>query len=293
MRYAEAAALLGVAALWGGSFVFQRVLVPVYGPVPLTFLRLGFAGVFLVGFAVVRRKPVVQWRKIGLLALLAVASAAAPYTLFAFGARTLSSAVLSVLNATAPMFGAVFAAVWLAERLRPWQIAGLFLGSAGVVVSSRAWESELPKGSMLAVGACLLAAACYGLYGVGVQRSRSQFTPLELATASQALGAVVLLGPTAAMGPSFSLDRNMALAAAFGVLCSGVPFLIYAWLLGRLGATRALTVTFLIPVFGYLWGFLLLGEHLAIANWAGGVLILLGTYCVTKTERVLASESVT
>ncbi|MGE0001136.1 MAG: DMT family transporter [Fimbriimonadaceae bacterium] len=293
MRYAEAAALLGIAALWGGSFVFQRVLAPVYGPVPLTFFRLGFAGLFLIGFALVRRQPVVQWPRIGQLALLAVVSAAAPYTLFAFGAKTLSSAVLSVLNATAPMFGAVFAAVWLAERLSPWQIAGLFLGGAGVVVSSRAWESGLPPGSLLAVGACLLAAACYGLYGIGVQRSRSRFTPLELATASQAIGAVLLLAPTAATGPRFLLDRNLALAAAFGVLCSGVPFLIYTWLLGRLGATRALTVTFLIPVFGSLWGFLLLGERLAIAHWAGGALILLGTYYVTRRERDPVAEPVT
>jgi drug/metabolite transporter (DMT)-like permease len=282
VRHAETGALVGMAALWGGSFVFQRALVPVYGPVPLTFLRLLFAGLFLAAVSAARRKTVVRWPKLGVLMVFALLSTAVPYTLFAFGAKTLSTAVLSVLNATAPMFGAAFAAVWLRERLRPWQAAGLLVGSAGVAVAGSVWDKGLPAGSLLAVGACLAASACYGLYGVAVQRNRAEMGPLELATAGQALGAVAMAGPALAVWPAVALDGHLAAAVAFGVLCSGVPFLLYTWLLSRVGPTRALTVTFLIPVFGALWGSLLLHEALTQGHWIGGATILLGTYLVTR-----------
>lgn len=284
MRPAEVAALVAMAALWGGSFVFQRVLVPVFGPWALTFVRLAFAGAFLVAVALWRKEPALRLSRIGVLAGLSALGAAAPYVLFAFGASTLSTALLAVLNATAPMFGAMFAAIWLAERLSWLRSAGLLVGIAGVAVSGQVWSAGLPARSHLAVAACLLAAACYGLYGIAVRRSPKPMEPLELAAGSQALGAVWLAVPSALTRPERVEAWHLALAALFGVLCSGVPFLLYTWLLGRVGPTRALTVTFLIPVFGALWGYLVLHEGLTWSNWVGGVLILAGTYMVTRKE---------
>jgi drug/metabolite transporter (DMT)-like permease len=70
--------------------------------------------------------------------------------------------------------------------------------------------------------------------------------------------------------------------AALGVLASGVAFLIYFRLMLDVGATRALTVTFLVPLFAFLWGALFLGETLTLGIAAGGVLILAGTLLVTR-----------
>ena len=224
MRPAETASLFAMAALWGGSFVFQRALVPLYGPVPLTFLRLAFAGAFLLVVARASRRPVVLRQRFWLLLGLGLLTSAVPYTLFAFGAKTLSSALLAVMNATAPMFGAVCSAVWLAERLRPLQAVGLFVGAAGVAVVSEAWTA------------------------------------------------------------SVTAEAGLAIAAVFGVTCSALPFLLYTWLLNRVGPTRALTVTFLIPVFGALWGWAVMQERVSPVQFAGGAVILLGTYLVTRRQ---------
>jgi drug/metabolite transporter (DMT)-like permease len=285
MRTAETASLLAMAALWGGSFVFQRALVPLYGPVPLTFLRLFFAGSFLLLVAWASRRPLPFAKGFWLLLGIGLLTSAVPYTLFAFGAKTLSSALLAVMNATAPMFGAVFSVIWLAERLRPVQIVGLLVGTAGVAVVSEAWTAQVTAEAWTAIVACLLAAACYGLSGVVMKRRGGGLSALDLAIGGQAMGAVALLGPAAATWPAqATFDGRLAVAAVFGVTCSALPFLLYTWLLNRVGPTRALTVTFLIPVFGALWGWAILAETIHPVQLVGGAVILVGTYLVARRE---------
>jgi len=70
---------------------------------------------------------------------------------------------------------------------------------------------------------------------------------------------------------------------ALAILASGVAFLLYFRLIADVGATRALTVTYLIPLFGVLWGWIFLGETLPAAALAGGALILAGTVLVTRS----------
>ncbi len=283
MKPIETTSLFAMAALWGGSFVFQRTLVPLLGPLPLTFLRLLFAGAVLIAVAVAQRRQVPVRSRFGILVVVALLTSAVPYSLFAFGAKSLSTALLSVLNATAPMFGAAFAAIWLRERLTPVQGLGLLLGAAGVGVVGEVWSSQVGAGFALAVLACLVAAACYGLSGIVIKRHAEGLSALDLALGGQALGALLLALPAASQWPAQPVPpRAFAEAAAFGVLCSALPFLLYTWLLARVGPTRALTVTFLIPVFGALWGWTLLREPLHPVQFVGGGVILLGTYLVAR-----------
>ncbi|MCW5937206.1 MAG: DMT family transporter [Fimbriimonadaceae bacterium] len=292
MRPAETASLLSMAALWGGSFVFQRALVPVFGPIPLTFLRLAFAGSFLLIFAAVRGKRFPLKSRLGFLFGIGLLSSAVPYSLFAFGATKLSAALLGVLNATAPMFGALFAALWLRERLTALQATGLVVGAGGVAIVSEAWTANLRDGSTLAILACLLASACYGLSGIVMKLNAKGLGSLELATGGQVFGALALALPAAILWPRAAPvpPADFGLAAAFGAFCSALPFLVYTWLLARVGPTRALTVTFLIPLFGALWGWLLLHEPLHPVQFLGGGVILLGTYLVTRPSNSAAAQ---
>jgi drug/metabolite transporter (DMT)-like permease len=84
--------------------------------------------------------------------------------------------------------------------------------------------------------------------------------------------------------PPLAAPSGLVLAnlAGLGVLASGIALLLYFRLMTDIGATRALTVTFLVPVFGLLWGMLLLGESLTGAGIAGAALVLLGTLLVTR-----------
>jgi drug/metabolite transporter (DMT)-like permease len=99
-----------------------------------------------------------------------------------------------------------------------------------------------------------------------------------LAGGSNVAAAAVLL-PFALAAPPAGLPTADALraAVALGVLCTGVAYLLYFRLITDVGPARALTVTFLIPVFGMLWGAVFLGEAVTAPMLAGGALVLVGT----------------
>lgn len=292
MRPLETISLLAMAALWGASFVFQRLLVPLFGPFPNTFLRLIIAGIALILFCLVTRHRLSfkgQWQ---ILFVLGILSSALPYTLFAFGAQSLSAAILSVLNATAPMFGALFASLLLKEKLTKSQKTGLLIGTAGVAMVSKIWDSHLGDSAFLGFIACLLAAASYGLSSVLAGMRAKDIPPLTLATAGQLLGGLTLTPFALFLWPAAPLPASVwPKMVAFAILCSATPFLLYMWLLNRVGPTKALTVTFLIPVFGTLWGLLILREPLGTIQLIGGVVIVLGTAFVLRKEPEVQSPS--
>ena len=102
-----------------------------------------------------------------------------------------------------------------------------------------------------------------------------------MAAGSQFLGGLFLLPGLAFFPPSGILQPKVALITLlFAVLCSAIAYLIYYRLIADVGPTKALTVTFLIPVFGFLWGGLFLGEAIDPIMVGGSVLILCGTYLV-------------
>ena len=184
----------------------------------------------------------------------------------------------SIINSLAPVFGALFSALWLDERLNVRKVSGLVAGVAGVSVIASADAIEHTLLSYLAVGACVLATVCYGLAGVYIKRRAAGIRPRILAATSQVIAGFIIfpfvfvLPPTAPVTP-----RAVAILAAFGVLCSGLAYLIYYKLIRDDGPTRALTVSFIVPVFGILFGRLFLAESLTWSVLLGVIVILTGT----------------
>ena len=136
--------------------------------------------------------------------------------------------------------------------------------------------------TILAVTACVLAPMCYGLAGVYIRTRASQVRPMAVAGGSQLLGGLALLPFVAiAPPPAAAIDAHVALiVAAFALLCSAVAYVIYYKLIADVGPTKALTVTFLIPVFAMVWGLLFLGETITWSMILGAVIILAGTFLV-------------
>src|SRR5919109_3189375 len=131
MRSADAARLISLAAIWGASFLFMRIAAPVLGPVLTAELRTLIAGVALAGyFAATGFNP--EWRRWGRhYVIVGIGSSAVPFLLWAYAALSLGAGLLSVLNATAPMFGALCSALLLGEKLSARRILGLAIGVAG------------------------------------------------------------------------------------------------------------------------------------------------------------------
>jgi drug/metabolite transporter (DMT)-like permease len=283
MRAADAFRLLALAVIWSASFVFIRVLAPVLGPAWVATARLLLGGAALMlGFVVLRRHLDVarHWRSYLLVGLV---NSSAPFLLFAYAALVLPASYLVILNAVLPLFGAVASALWLDEPLDARKLAGLSAGIVGVMLVSQAGPLRPDAGFAMAVAASLAAVACYALAGVWLKRHGRALQPIAVAGWSQLLGGLALL-PLAAFAPihgplTTTIIVNMLLLA---LLCSAVAYLLYFRLIADVGPTRAMTVTFLMPAFGMLWGWLFLDETITLPMLAGTALIVAGTAAVVR-----------
>jgi drug/metabolite transporter (DMT)-like permease len=279
---ADIARLVALAAIWGGSFPFMRVAAPVLGPAWTAELRVLLGGLVLLawlrlaGVEVGLRR---NWRAYFIVGGLGVA---APFALYAFAAMHAPGSLLAVVNATAPIFGLLWGVAFREERVTLPRTVGLALGLAGVALIAQPGGGEFPRLGW-AVAAALGACCCYGLVGVLIKRFAREASPRAMASGNQ-LAAAVLLAPLLPLAPPLAAPSALVVAnvLALALLASGVAFVLYFRLIADVGAARALTVTYLIPVFGVLWGVLFLGETVSAPMILGGVLVLLGTVFVLK-----------
>ena len=278
MTAADAARLVALAAIWGASFLFVRIAAPVIGPVATADLRMLIAGAALLLYYAVSGFDAqwrLRWREY--LAIGALNSAA-PFLLYAYAALELSVGLLAVLNATSPMWAALLGALLLREPLTPTRAAGLAIGMAGVAMVSGAEAST----RWLSIAAGLGAALCYALTGVALRRWGRGAPARGMAVGTQLTGGLLLL-PLLALAPPGNLTPGIAAAMlALGMVCGALAYILYFRLIADIGATGALTVTYLIPLFGVLWGALALGEGLTAMRVLGALVVTAGTLLVLR-----------
>jgi drug/metabolite transporter (DMT)-like permease len=288
MRVLDLAALLLLAALWGGSFLFMRVAAPVLGPIWLIEVRVLIAGFVLLplmlrwhGWQPVRRQAMP-------LFIVGCINSALPFSLLAFAATSLPAGFTSILNATAPLFGTVVAAVWFNERLMSRQILGFVLGFAGVIVLIGWQPVAVTPAFGIAVGAGLMAALLYAIAAPYIKQQLSGVPPLVIATMSQLSAAIGLLPALPLTMPKNVPTPGVMLSVlALALGSTAVAYLLYFRLIQSIGSTQALTVAYLIPVFAMIWGMLFLQEPITISMVVGGGLILGGTAIANRLGQPL------
>ena len=275
------ATLLLLAAIWGAAFLFLRIAAPVLGPAVLSVTRMLIAAIFLTGVAWALGKGRPQrkdWRHYLILGGL---SSALPFLLFGYAATRLPASMLAILNSTAPFWGALIAA-WLTRSLPSGRkLMGLLLGVSGVGLLIGFDPSVIHAGTGLAIASALLAALSYAVatHYMKTERGIEPYTNAQ----GNAWAATVLLAPTVFAFPAPGTPSALVLGATLtlGILCSGVAYLMYFRLIAQIGAASSLTVAFLIPMFGVLWGTLLLDEAIGWHTLLGMTSILVGTALVT------------
>jgi drug/metabolite transporter (DMT)-like permease len=289
-----------LAAIWGSSFLFMRLGALEFGVLPVAGLRVAIGALCLLPLLLLRGHASALRQHWKMTLGLGVLNAAIPFACFSFALLSISTGLASILNATVPLFGAVIAWLWLKDRPNGTRMLGLLIGFLGVALLAWNKASFKPDASGSASGwavlACLLATLCYGMSASMTQRFLGGVPSLVSATGSM-LGASLCLLPLTLW---FWPDQRVSWAAwacvlALGVLCSGLAYLLYFRLIERAGPSKALSVTFAIPVFALLYGVLLLGE--AITPWMVGCgsVIVLGTLLSTglisprtKTQKIPA-----
>lgn len=283
MKTVDYARLVLLAAIWGAAFIFLRVAAPVLGPAWTAEIRVLLGGLALLAwFRMGGFNPELR-RHARPYLLLGTVNIAIPFVLYSYAAMHAPASLLSIINATAPIFGLVWSAALGDERVTLRKAAGLFLGVAGVaLIAQPAGVAASPQFTW-AMAAALGACCCYGITGVLMKRFAFGASPRGMAAGNQLAAALVLL-PLLPLLPPLAAPSALVIAnlLALALLASGVAFVLYFRLIADVGATRALTVTYLIPLFGVLWGWLFLGEALPASALGGGALILAGTILVTR-----------
>lgn len=272
---------VALAFLWGSSFLFMRTGAQAFGPFATAFVRIALGALVLTPLLLWQgqgRLAVAHWRQLGLAGTL---NSALPFTLYSYALLSISTGLSSILNAATPLFGALIARLWLKEPLPGMRALGLMIGFAGVVaLTSRASASgfALDAPGSGAWVACLLATVCYGLAACYTKKHLQALPSLVNATGSL-WAATALLAPLAwwswpEQTPPLSAWLSLAVA---GVFSTALAYLLYFRLLMRIGPTRSMSVTYLIPVFANLLGVLVLGEVVTAWMLGCGGVILLGT----------------
>ena len=270
-----------LALLWGSSFLFMREGAHAFGPFPTAWVRITLAALLLTPVLVWRREVAVlqeHWRPTLSSGLL---SAGIPFACYAYALMHINTGLTSILNATTPLFGALIAWVWLGDTLNATRALGLALGFTGVVLLA----SDVPGGisfkaggSGLAVVACLVATFCYGVAGSFTKRYLQNVPSLVTTTGSLWGASIGLAIPALLTWPDAmpSAHAWVALGIA-GLLCTALAYVLYFRLMTRTGPARAMTVTYLIPVFANVFGVMFLDE--VVTHWMMGcaVVIVMGT----------------
>lgn len=270
--------LMILAAVWGGSFLFMRVAVPEFGPVALIELRVGLAALFLLPAAIWRNKLPLIARRWKAILVVGTLNAALPFLLYAYAAQSLGAGFLSVANAVTPVWGAVIGWLWLKDRL-PWtRSLGLLIGMSGIVVL--VWDKLdfQTGGTGFAVLAAISAPVFYGIAANWTKRFLTGVDPLTSATGSMLSAALILLPAAVATWPQqpVSLEAWGA-TVLLAVVCTGAAYIVFFRLIANVGPTGAVSVTFLVPIFGVVWGAWFLDEAITAPILVGAGIILVGT----------------
>ena len=264
----------------------MRMAAAEFGPVALIELRVATAALFLMTVLAVRGGFGDFRGRIGPMVVVGGINSALPFCLLAYATLSVTAGFASILNATSPLWGGMVAYVWLKDRLTSSRILGLVVGFVGVVVLVWGKASFKPGGSGLAIVAALVATLMYGIAVNFTKRYLPEVNSLAMATGSQISAALLLLPMAVWLWPHHQVSMQAWLGAiVMGVACTGIAYILYFRLIVNVGPAKAIAVTFLIPVFGMLWGALFLAETVTLSMLLGCVVILVGTGLATGLVR--------
>jgi drug/metabolite transporter (DMT)-like permease len=277
--------ILAFCLMWSSAFSVAKIALADCPPLILLAVRFLLAGVIMLGAAAMNGVSLkLSRRDLALFAVLGIANQAVYLGIGYLGLRSISSGLSALVISANPVLTAVLAAAFLGERMTWRKAAGLLLGVGGVafVVESRiAGGVELPAGIAFTIVALLSLVAGTILF--------KRFAPsggLWIGNGVQSLSAGLGLAPFAlgfeSVGDIVPSWRLLAAFAYLVLIVSVFAYLLWFQMLTVSGATAASSYHFLMPPLGMLFGWLLLGEHVAPADLVGIVPVALGIYLVTR-----------
>lgn len=282
MKAQDFAKLLILGAIWGASFMLIKWSAPEIGIFALVEIRALGATLLLIPFVFIKRQQRDLFQYWPQLLIVGLLNTAIPFCLFNYSLLHIEAGLAAILNGTVPMFGVVVAYFYVKETIGWWGLVGVLLGFAGVVLISYEQTTGAEAG-LVPVLAILLATLCYGIAASYLKIKLSHVKPFAIAGGSQFFASLVLL-PLALLNLPEAMPSSRAISSALvlAFVCTGLAYVLYFDLIAKIGASRAITVGYLVPLFGVLWGYIILNESLSTTELAGGGLVLLGVMLATN-----------
>ncbi|MBI3230942.1 MAG: EamA family transporter [Burkholderiales bacterium] len=275
-----------LAAVWGASFLFMRVAAPSLGFLWTAQIRAGLAGIALLIYLRFRKQKLEwrqNWRHYLMIGLL---GSAIPFVLYSYAALKIPAGYSAILNSTSPLWSVVLGVMFWRQRLHLRTCIGLLCGVGGVSLLVHLGPVAFSVEVVIGVLCCMGATICYALTGEYTKRLAGTIASPLIATGSQIGAALFIAAPTLAFAPSPLHASVAALAAALGLalLCSALAYLLFFGIIQEVGPVKALSVTFLIPVFALLWSWLLLDEAVTLSMLAGCGLVIVAMALVSQQK---------
>ena len=280
MRPQDLSRLVALAAVWGASYLFMRYAVPQLGPVRLIALRVLIAGLLLGAFLVATRGSI-DWRRHWKdFLFVGVIGIAVPFVLIAEALTRIDASTAAILNALSPLFTSLIAAAWIRDPLTVPKMAGIALCLVGTMVLVGWTPAPMTAAQLLGASMSVGATVFYGLSNVYTKVRLKNASAMGTSVGTLLMAAVALV-PVAFVTPApHPLTEVMPLAWAatffLAFLSTAIAFIWYYRLIADVGPVKSITVTLLVPIFGMIWGVLLLGEPVSPGRIAGCAIILAG-----------------
>ncbi len=289
MSAIDAGTLLFLGAIWGGAFALMRVAVPEFGPFAMVGLRIGFAALVLLPFIANQKNWSLIRKRRGAFLAVGMTTSGASFPLMAYATLHLGAGIGAVLNGLTPVFTALIAWAWLKQKLAPVQALGIGIAWCGVALLASGRGLSGPTESLWDASHIVpFLAAILGtfLYGASANLAKvylGDVTPTLVSGGSLLFAAIVDLPIAYFYWPS-QLPSLGAWTAVLilGVGCTAMAYILYFRLVERIGVSRAISVTFLVPVFGIAWGALFLNESISAPKVGAALLILAGTALINR-----------
>lgn len=263
----------------------MKHLAPIFGVVGTASIRIIIAGLSLIIYLkIVKRQSLeVQdhWKH---YLFLGIINSALPFIFFNYASLHIPASYSVVLNSTTPLSGAILAFVFLGEDLGMSKVFGLTLGILGVfIIADLSEVSSLSNEFIYSMVACLIAATCYSIGSVYIKKYAMGINPISLAGVGQFMGGLIIFPFIFFEKDKIDYDLNsVLLMITFALLCSSYAFTRYYQLVREIGPSKSLTVTFLMPIFGIMWGVLFYDEVITPKMLIGAMFIIIGVFFVLK-----------
>lgn len=284
--------LMLLGSVWGASFIFMRILAPVFGPFYTASFRILTAAITLFLYISFKRERLNWKADFKWFFLIGVFNTSIPFLLLSVAAMNIPANLSSIFNSTTPIFGLLFGALLINEKITVKKIIGLMLGTFGVFVIS---QGAMNTSENLIIGliSCLGAASSYGLAGTLIQKYTKHIPSRHLTFGAMSVGGLLLLpfGLLSPMTGEITVEVILYLLF-FGIVGTAMMFLLFYKLISEIGPLKAFTVTYITPLFGILWSALFLKESIYSSTILGLVVIFTGIYFITSKNPLLKRRQV-